>query len=242
MENLPIEMMLSVLEFLELKDIVRFGETCHVWHFFVRENAKRLTRKVSRKLSVFPSFLGEIFGIGDRRSFGFFHIDPLGRLQGVAKISAKTFSFRDGELHGKCKKTSFFGQNDWVKETSHYKDGKLHGLVVKERNDVCETPELVRQTEIWKEGHLISQDIFFQEKQGVDTIFSLCGELECQGQKWDCYKKTTKGEKTVTTIEYVNGKRFVTVDGNLLEGPREKGNPWSHCCEEHQREMPDLVC
>ncbi|BAU79889.1 F-box containing protein [Tokyovirus A1] len=237
MNDLPPEMLLAILEFFDIETLVSFTETSHFWHIFIHENAKLLVQKISCEYEDAPLFFKKKFDGKHSTSPCTFSVDPLGRLQGEVKICDDSFSFKDGQLHGKCKETRYFGQDEWTRETSNYKEGKLHGVLIKEQSDLFDPPKL-KQAEIWEEGRLILRDIEFEEKEGITTTFSLCGERVCQEETWDCYKKITKGQGATTTIEYIDGERFVTVNGELLDGPREKGEAWSRCCEKHQREMP----
>nr|WNL49568.1 F-box containing protein [Marseillevirus sp.] len=241
MNDLPPEMLLAILEFFDIKTLVSFIETSHFWHSFIHENARSLVQKVSCEYKNAPLVFQKKFVERSPLSPCTFFIDSLGRLQGEVRICEDSFSFKDGKLNGEYNKISRSGQNEWIKESGFCSDQKFYGTRIIERNLLFEEPEHLLETQIWNDGELVSHSLEFEEG-GSTTIFSSCGERECEGEMWFCYKKTTKTRESVTEIEYIDGKRFVTVNGQLLEGPREKGEAWSQCCEKHQGELPDSIC
>nr|WRK65342.1 F-box containing protein [Marseillevirus futianmevirus] len=238
MNELPPEMLLAIFEFFDIRALASFTETSHFWRSFIHENARSLLQKIICEYKTAPPSFQKKFDKRCPASPCTFFVDPLGRLQGQVKICEDSFSFRDGELSGEYSKISRSGQNEWIKESGFCKSQKFYGTRTIERNLLFEEPEHLLETQLWNDGELVSLSLEFEEGDST-TIFSSCGERTCGGDVWFCFKKTTKTGDCLTEIEYIDGKRFVTVDGKLLEGPREKGEAWSQCCEKHQRELPD---
>ena len=241
MEELPLEMCLSIFEFVGIKDLVSFATTCRSWKSFFDGCSRDFVREFSCEYGNAPKFIQEDFGRRSSSSLCSVFVDIHGKLQGEAKIAEDSFEFLDGKLHGKYRTIRHLGQDEWIKESAVYKHGNIHGLRTVERKENGAEPEHLLEESLWENGVMLSHSLKIIDAE-TTTTFSSCGERTCDGEVWFCYKKTAKTGDSVTEIEYIDGERHVTVDGILLEGPREKGEAWSQCCEEHQRELPDSIC
>ncbi|BAU80307.1 F-box containing protein [Tokyovirus A1] len=175
----PEEISLAILEFVDIKGLVSFGETAKTWNAFVKRNSRFLHKKVNF-FDRLPLRLSEKLELWGKRK-GHYHIDPLGKLQGETRVSGNTYSFLNGEFHGP-QTSSEFKCRLIVKNKRMFHKGVLHGTTTK---TAMGTLMLVFgkyssyvQTEEWSNGVLVSRELK-GSRQNKDEIFVLCGSGVC---------------------------------------------------------------
>nr|WNL50027.1 hypothetical protein MarFTMF_511 [Marseillevirus sp.] len=179
----PEEISLAILEFVDIKGVVSFGETSKTWNAFVKRNSKFLHKKVEF-FDGLPLRLSEKLELWGKRR-GYYHVDPLGRFQGETRVSGNNYNFLDGEFHGLNK----FNNYVWwvvVANEKMFHRGVLHGATKKK---VVGHPrkDWHIQTEEWQNGVLVSREI---NKEG--KFFTLCGSGVCPRTKKNVEKYTDK--------------------------------------------------
>nr|WRK65460.1 F-box containing protein [Marseillevirus futianmevirus] len=165
----PEEISLTILEFVDIEGVVSFGETSKTWNAFVKRNSKFLHKKVTFPDEL-PLRLSEKLELWGKRR-GYYHVDPLGKFQGEARVSGNNYNFLDGELHGPNKYYKYVCGNAVGNEVMFNK-GILHGTTKKEIKGFGKRKHV--QTEEWQNGVLASREI---NKDG--RVFVLCGSDVC---------------------------------------------------------------